>query len=444
MRILFDQAVYDMRNKGNIALLQMALRRIHKLWPEASLEVITDAPHLLRLYCPEAFPVNVFSDPNWSDNREKFERFHRIIPSIAVRSLFELREELQYRGLTPNDIRTHLKSLRAGSGTPQNDNQPEIISPPDLYYSPDLEQALQGADMFIATGGGYMVDTDMIAGYHVLQRLDRAKNMGKFTALVGQGFGPIENQKFRDLAAKVLPEVDLILVREGLFAIPILEALGVCRDRVYMSGDDAVELAYEARKPQLDDGIGVSVRLAQYTNVAQDDLVAIRSVLHNFAAKYKSKLIGIPTSCCGTEADQFKIEQLLYGYSKASLSYLRFESISDLLDRVGQCRLVIAGTFHGAIFALSQGIPCICLAKTEEYSIKFQGLVDQFGAGCQVLYLADKQLLDTFEHILDRFWESADALRPLLLESARKQIELGQLGYRRLYDMYENQYNLTH
>ena len=99
MRILFDQAVYDLRNKGNIALLQMALGRIHKLWPKASLEVMTDAPHLLRLYCPEAIPVSINAWQNWSENLDNFERFHRILPQLAIRSLLETREEMQYRGL---------------------------------------------------------------------------------------------------------------------------------------------------------------------------------------------------------------------------------------------------------------------------------------------------------------------------------------------------------
>ena len=35
MRILLDQAVYDQRNKGNVALLQAAVARLSSLWPAA-------------------------------------------------------------------------------------------------------------------------------------------------------------------------------------------------------------------------------------------------------------------------------------------------------------------------------------------------------------------------------------------------------------------------
>lgn len=442
MRILFDQAVYDMRNKGNVALLQMALRRIHQLWPQASLEVMTDAPHLLKLYCPEAIPVSVYADHNWSENREKFEKFHRVMPKSVVRTLLEMREELQYRGLAPGQVKQKLKTLLRRSDDSQ-DWEDQIMEGLEFQPAdpPDLEQAMQGADMVIGTGGGYLVDSDRGAAHPVLTRLARAKRMGKFTALVGQGVGRIDDPGFRALARKVLPEIDLILVRESKFAIPLLESLGVSPERIHMSGDDAVELAYEARNATLGSDIGVSVRFAHYTNVGYQDLDRIRSVLHHAAARYGAGLIGIPTSCCGVESDQFKIGELLAGYPKTVHSWLRFEPTIDLIRKVGRCRVVVAGAFHAAVFALAQGIPAIGLVRTKEYSIKFGGLVDQFSPGCQLLSMDDEQLPEKLAEAIATAWESADRLRPQLLEAAAAQIQLGQRGYSRLHESYELQHH---
>jgi colanic acid/amylovoran biosynthesis protein len=440
MRILFDQAVYDMRNKGNVTLLQVALRRIHKLWPKASLEVMTDAPHLLKLYCPEAFPVSVYACHNWSENREKFERFHRVMPRPVMRTLLEIRQELEYRGLTPGQVRQQLRTLRGRSDNSRNgENQIMEAPEPEPSDPPDLEQAMQGADMVVGTGGGYLVDSDWGAAHPVLLRLAKAKRMGKFTALVGQGVGRIEDPGFRALARTVLPEVDLILVRESKFAIPLLESLGVPPERIHMSGDDAVELAYEARNPALASDIGVSIRLAHYTDVGHQDLAQIRAVLHQAAARHGAGLIGIPTSCSGVESDQFKIGELLAGYPKTVHSWFRFEPTIDLIKKAGRCRVVVAGAFHAAVFALSQGIPAIGLVRTKEYSIKFAGLVDQFGPGCQLLHFDDEQLPEKLAEAIDLAWESADRLRPQLLEAATSQIQLGQMGYRRLYDLYQSQ-----
>lgn len=441
MRILLDQAVYDMRNKGNIALLQMALRRIHKLWPEASLEVMTDAPNLLKLYCPEAIPVSVYAHHNWSENREKFEKFHQVMPSPAVRTLLEIREELQYRGLTPGQVKQQIKILLRRFNDSQN-WEDQIMEGVELQPAdtPDLDQAMRGADIVIGTGGGYLVDSDRGAAHPVLVRLARANRMGKFTALVGQGVGRIDNPEFQSLARTVLPEVDLILVRESKFAIPLLESLGVPPERLQMSGDDAVELAYEARNTMLGSDIGVSIRFAHYTDVGYQDINRIRPVLHQAAARYGAGLTGVPTSCCGVESDQFKIGELLAGYPKTVHSWLRFEPISDLIKKVGRCRVVVAGAFHAAVFALAQGIPAIGLVRTKEYSIKFSGLVDQFSPGCQLLYMDDEQLPEKLAEAIAKAWESADRLRPQLLEAATAQIQLGHRGYQRLYDLYQFQH----
>jgi colanic acid/amylovoran biosynthesis protein len=133
------------------------------------------------------------------------------------------------------------------------------------------------------------------------------------------------------------------------------------------------------------------------------------------------------------------IAELLAGYPNAVQSWFRFEPISKLIKNVGRCRVVVAGAFHGAIFALSQGIPAIGLVRTEEYAIKFNGLVDQFGPGCQVLHLDDDEFVGKLTEAIDKAWESADNLRPQLLEAASTQIQLGLMAYERLYDLYQSQ-----
>ena len=46
---------------------------------------------------------------------------------------------------------------------------------------------------------------------------------------------------------------------------------------------------------------------------------------------------------------------------------------------------MITGTYHGAIFALGQGIPVIGVAKSDEYFNKLSELSDEFSLGVQVL-----------------------------------------------------------
>jgi polysaccharide pyruvyl transferase WcaK-like protein len=205
-----------------------------------------------------------------------------------------------------------------------------------------------------------------------------------------------------------------------------------------MSGDDAVRLGHETRPTVLGNGIGVGVRLTSYTEVEKKDVERLRPVLHSMAAKHKARLIGLPTTCSGQESDQFIIAELLKGYSNTLNSSFRFESIPDLIRKVGKCRIVITGAFHSAIFAVSQGIPVICLAKSREYSIKFDGLAHQFGKGCQVLHLNDGDFPNKLATIADWLWNEAEHLRPGLLDTAQCQMKMSADGYELIRNAYEN------
>jgi colanic acid/amylovoran biosynthesis protein len=99
---------------------------------------------------------------------------------------------------------------------------------------------------------------------------------------------------------------------------------------------------------------------------------------------------------------------------------------------------VITGTYHGAIFALAQGIPVIGLANSDEYFYKLSGLTDEFGQGCQVIHLDDREFAQLLSHKIDQLWGLADKLRPELLTAAARQIKWGYIAYQRINDIVTN------
>ena len=73
--------------------------------------------------------------------------------------------------------------------------------------SGDVLQAIQGADLVVATGGGYLVDSDKFALLQVHDNLEMAIQLGKPTAMVGQGVGYIENPDLREKLKHQLPRI---------------------------------------------------------------------------------------------------------------------------------------------------------------------------------------------------------------------------------------------
>jgi len=100
-----------------------------------------------------------------------------------------------------------------------------------------------------------------------------------------------------------------------------------------------------------------------------------------------------------------------------------------LVEQAGRCRVVVTGAYHIGVFALSQGIPVICLALSTYFKQKFYGLQELFGDGC-VVFRLDKQRIDRdFLKVLSRIWDAAPSLRESLLRSAERQAQRANHAY---------------
>lgn len=431
MRILLDQSAHDMRNKGNNALLETAMQRLRTFWPDASLEVITDVPGLLKMHYPDTFAIN----PNdLSRTYGRFERYKRFLPNSLWWLLFELREEIrhrQYWKANASELVTHTSVEKDGESSRLPLQTPS--------QKKRLQEVISQFDLFVASGGGYMTDTDKPMLWSVFDRLEAAITCGVPTAMVGQGIGPIKDPELLARAREILPSVGLILYRNRRNGFPLLESLGVLPERIALTGDDAVEMTYDERLDKLGHGVGVSLRVAHYTQVDSEHIGAIRRALHTVAGKYNAPLVAVPISGYYEESDSTHINKLLDGYDLKSTGWRKFETPLDAIRRTRECRVMVTGTYHGAIFALAQGIPVVGIARSDEYFDKLSELADEFPDGINVLRLNSDFFSDRLITAIDTAWNTAEELRDPLLQAAVRQIEWGKAGYQRLCDLVEQE-----
>jgi len=279
-----------------------------------------------------------------------------------------------------------------------------------------------------------MCDSDKRFLLPLFDKLEAAHAKGVLTVMVGQGIGPMEDPELIKRASQVLPKLDYLLIREEKLTRPLLSSLGVPAEKILMTGDDAIELAYKVRKNKMGNGIGLSLRVAAYTDFNQKHIDRIRPVIFNAAGKYNAELIAAPIDV--NDLDKEYTEKLMEGYGKTSSSWKKFESISEVIDRIGRCRIMITGTFHGAVFALSQGIPVIGLANSIEYKNKLSGLTTEFGEdGCQIIDLKAENFQASLLEAIELAWLSAEQLKPRLLDEAKRQIALGYDAYRKIQSL---------
>jgi colanic acid/amylovoran biosynthesis protein len=445
MRILLDQAVHDHRNKGNNALLEAALTRLKDFWPEASFSVISIAPHFCKIYFPGTHPV----DPNnLQEYKSILDVFHRFVPRPVWRFLFELRERLFSRigfAITSGNIRSTLSIWLGRDHQDRNhdstfDHDKDIATEPieQERASAELNPRIAKFDLYVATGGGYMCDSDKEFLLQVFDRIEAAVAQGVTAVMVGQGVGPMEDTELLLRARKILPSADLILYRNQRLGFPLLNSLGVNPDRIIMTGDDAIKMAFDARPGSLGSGIGVSVRVASYTQVAQRQLDILRMVVRRAATEREVALVAVPISFALHESDMTYIHHILDGYSHSYYSRRTLDTHHDAIRFAGMCRMTVSGTYHGAIFSLAQGIPVVGIAGSIEYYNKLSELSEEFGPGCQVILLADENFGDRLSKAIDHAWSMAEELRPLLLDSAVRLIKSQRAAYNQIFELLQS------
>ena len=58
-----------------------------------------------------------------------------------------------------------------------------------------------------------------------------------------------------------------------------------------------------------------------------------------------------------------------------------------------------------------------------------------FGTGCEVIYLDDKMFRDKLSSAIENAWQTADSVRPQLLDAAVRQIQSGHEAYEKIFNL---------
>lgn len=426
MKILIEQSGHHLSNMGDVAMLQIAVTRLQKLWNNAEIHIITTDPELLAKYCPNTHPFLPSGRNIWSF---KYGSRNPFLNKI-INYFYTLGLDQKLRRRSPHLMKWLL----------------EFILRKDqklLEEFQSFNKILFSADLVMATGGGYINDVFLDNANGVINTLELGVALHKKTAIVGVGLGPLKDADTIKRAKAVFPYVDIISLREKRASVPLLHSFGVTSQKYMTTGDDAIELVYQSRTENLGNGIGVNLRISNYSNLNMEIVIAVKNALHRAVATYSSSLVPVPISRHldpdGLEdPDSVAIQQLIEGYTDQPDGGWSLDSPAKVIKNAGLCRLVVTASYHAAVFALSQGVPVVGLAKSEYYVDKFVGLADQFGVGVQVVFLNDGNIEETLFASICHLWEQSENLRPQLLNMAKQQIELGHAAYQRIYDLTGN------
>lgn len=405
MKILVENGQHLLRNMGDVAMAQVTVQRLRDRWPNASIDVVSNNPALCARYFPHARSVYAgLPDAH-------------LINIVSARSPNLIRRVEQ---LTRDARRLWAAARLRAIG--RRDERPMT-----------LFQALLEADVVVASGGGYVNDGLASVATNILSVLEVACRFGKPVAMFGQGIGPLQSPRLRRKTSLVLSRIDAIGLREGRASLPDLLSIGIDAARVTLTGDDALALGGLEPSDSEASAIGLNLRVARSTPVAETAVAAVADVVETQAQQLATTVLPVPISFAPEDTDVRTLGRLLpRGPGEKELSGLDDPRLCA--RQVADCRIVVTGSYHAAVFALAQGRPAICLTATPYYDRKFLGLCEQFGPACRVIDLNDPKLRRALGEAIITAWEHATEWREALLLAARRSADASVRHYHRFFE----------
>lgn len=424
LRVLLENGEYWLRNRGDIAMMQITVERLRQRWPRARIGLLTHQPAILRALVPAAEPI---CGPEWRWPGVGWGG--RVTRTAATKLVGPA--ALRWRAVTdgPKD---RIRALRAAHG-----GAPDAKAPTEEAFPVAVPAAVEQASLVLALGGGYLTDVDRYQAHRTFDLLERAAALGIPRALIGQGLGPLRDPLLARRAAQVLPEVDFLALRESRRGPELLARFGVAPEKVMVTGDDAVEFGYRLRDARIGGNIGLCLRVADYARVSPAAQQTLGAVVRELSERLDAGLAPLIISEYASE-DRRCTLPLLDGAARALPAVGRGATAADVARQVAGCRLLVTSAYHLAVFALSQGIPAVGITASEYYDDKFHGLAAMFGAGLRVVHLNSGGLEAELTRAILEVWEEAPSVRDVLQARAVAQIDASRAGLERVFRLVDN------
>jgi polysaccharide pyruvyl transferase WcaK-like protein len=365
MKILVDHGDYG--NLGDAAMVESVVRRLRFLIPGADLYVI-NRPEL-RAHIWDGRHV-------LPQSQYRVQAFY---PHLVSNLPFFWRYNGGWQKITCGLTLMYLKAM--GSA-----RKIRLSLPVDGAES--LGQFCEPFDALQVVGGGNLTDTflgEMLRrGSIVLAFAEQNKPV----MLTGQQLGPFTSYLTKSALARILPKACFLGLREAGDSLRFCKEAGLDEKAIEVMGDDSLGL------PPTDDAstckllskysvkpggfLAVNLRLSRYSAEHAAHVEKIAALIVHVARQFQMPVLIVPIALNPSDSDVISGKRLLEAMLGDRGSVIEENGLTPALVKglIGKAFGAMGSSYHFCTFALSQGVPAICLYDGKYYSQKAWGLCD--------------------------------------------------------------------
>ncbi len=394
-KILVDHG--SAHNLGDTSMLEGAVTRLQALYPDHSLAVIERPLLRTRLYDRagiERYPVYNVARPlsfEGSTLRQQLERYTLAVSKRLIGR--EAAKEHQPFGLLGSTFSGGAIQLAQPCGTYQS-----YIEPFEALH---------------IVGGGNLTDT-----FNVLPRLLLIRaflDAGKPVVLTGQQIGPVRSSVLRDRMGRLLRRASFVGLREPTDSVQFCKGARIDPSRYALMGDDSfgMEACSDERTQSLLDKYGlrsghyvaVNVRVAKYAHEHEAHLRGVAELLDHLSDHLNLPFLVVPIAFNEADSDVVAGQALasLTGRSTVHVFDDPALSVAEAKGLLRHAYGAVGVSYHFCTFALSEGVPAVCIYAGDYYGQKARGLAAFWGDDRLSVYLGEHNVADT-SALLEEVW----------------------------------------
>ena len=215
---------------------------------------------------------------------------------------------------------------------------------------------------------------------------------GKPVIFTGQQIGPLRSWFTKNLLQRALRKADFIGLREPTDSVIYCQQANVASERFAVMGDDSFGLPAADEEQvksflsryHLSPGkfIAVNVRIGGYAPSHGQYIQEIADLMSSLSQRYDLPVVVVPISWDRWDSDitsGYRLSEAMGSDRIQVLDYSEELTAALVKGILGQAFAAVGVSYHFCTFALSQGVPAICIFDGDYYSQKARGLSHFWG-----------------------------------------------------------------